>query len=64
MAELRDYVTHDIDVHLTSDGETAILTFHTAEGPVGVTCQTHVLEALNSRISHRLAAKVRREQPH
>lgn len=57
-------MTHDIDVNLTSDGEEAILTFQTSEGPVGVLCQRHVLEALHTRIADRLSAKARGARPH
>jgi len=55
MKPLKDYQSHDIDVHLTSDRSAAILTFHTDEGLIGVTCPVQVLEALQHRISHRLS---------
>jgi hypothetical protein len=61
---LTDYVSHDIDVHLTSDRSEAILTFHTAEGLIGVTCPVQVLQALQHRITDRLAHRVPDAPPH
>ena len=64
MATLKDYVSQDIDVHLTSDRTAAILTFHTAEGLIGVTCPVQVLVALQDRISHRLGGRAPGAPPH
>jgi hypothetical protein len=60
---IKDYDAKDADVHLATDGS-AILTFLTAEGWVGVTLGRADLEAFQGRIVRAISAQARPGQRH
>jgi hypothetical protein len=58
---IKDYDAKDADAHIATDGS-AVLTFLTPEGWVGVTLGRGGLEAFQDRISRELSRPVRRAQ--
>ena len=66
-AVIRDCTALDIDVHLTGDGDAAVLSLVTDDGPVAIQCSRDRLEALAARIQRELAkpppSKRRTEPP-
>jgi hypothetical protein len=64
MADLiKDYDAKDADAHLATDGS-AILTFLTPDGWVGVMLDRAGLEAFQARISRELSRQVRHVPQH
>jgi hypothetical protein len=60
---IKDYDAKDADAHLATDGS-AILTFLTPDGWVGVMLDRAGLEAFQARISRALSAPAQRGQRH